>query len=55
MLSIVIPSPNEQAVLEETYRQLKVQLERLGESYELIFVDDGSTDLFVRSSSRPKL
>ena len=44
VLSIVIPLLNEEAVLEETYRRLKARLDRLGESYELVFVDDGSTD-----------
>lgn len=44
MLSIVIPLLNEEEVLEETYRQLKKHLDALGETYELIFVDDGSTD-----------
>jgi hypothetical protein len=44
VLSIVVPLLNEEAVLEETYRRLKEQLDALGESYEIIFVDDGSTD-----------
>ncbi len=44
VLSIVVPLLNEEEVLEETYRQLKKHLDALGESYELIFVDDGSTD-----------
>ncbi len=44
VLSIVVPLLNEESVIEETYRRLKAQLERLGESYELVFVDDGSTD-----------
>lgn len=43
-LSIVIPLLNEEEVLDETYRQLKHHLGPLGLSYELIFVDDGSTD-----------
>jgi dolichol-phosphate mannosyltransferase len=43
-LSIVIPLLNEAEVLEETYRRLKETLDSLGETYELIFVDDGSTD-----------
>jgi glycosyltransferase involved in cell wall biosynthesis len=43
-LSIVVPLLNEEAVIEETYRRLKNQLDDLGESYELVFVDDGSTD-----------
>jgi dolichol-phosphate mannosyltransferase len=44
VLSIVIPLLNEEEVLDETYRQLKKNLDPLGETYELIFVDDGSTD-----------
>jgi dolichol-phosphate mannosyltransferase len=43
-LSIVIPLLNEEAVLEQTYARLKNQLDQLGHSYELVFVDDGSTD-----------
>ncbi len=44
VLSVVIPLLNEESVIEETYRRLKQQLDGLGESYELVFVDDGSTD-----------
>lgn len=44
VLSIVVPLLNEEAVLEQTYYRLKEQLDQLGESYELVFVDDGSTD-----------
>lgn len=44
VLSIVVPLLNEEAVIEETYRRLKAQLDQLGESYEILFVDDGSTD-----------
>lgn len=44
VLSVVIPLFNEEAVLDTTYRRLKEQLDRLGESYEILFVDDGSTD-----------
>jgi glycosyltransferase involved in cell wall biosynthesis len=44
VLSIVVPLLNEQAVIEETYRRLKEHLDQLGETYELVFVDDGSTD-----------
>lgn len=44
VLSIVVPLLNEEEVVEETYRQLKKHLDALGETYELIFVDDGSTD-----------
>jgi glycosyltransferase involved in cell wall biosynthesis len=42
--SIVIPVYNEEKVLEHTYRRLKKVMERTGESYELIFVNDGSAD-----------
>ena len=31
-------------MIEQTYRCLKAHLEQLGESYEVVFVDDGSTD-----------
>jgi dolichol-phosphate mannosyltransferase len=44
VLSIVVPLLNEEAVLEQTYAALKHYLDALGESYELVFVDDGSTD-----------
>lgn len=44
VLSIVIPLLNEEEVIEETYRQLRKHLDALSEAYELIFVDDGSTD-----------
>jgi polyisoprenyl-phosphate glycosyltransferase len=44
VLSIVIPFLNEEAVLEVTYAALKHHLDTLAESYEIVFVDDGSTD-----------
>jgi dolichol-phosphate mannosyltransferase len=44
VLSVVIPLLNEEEVLEQTYASLKEHLEPLGESYEIVFVDDGSTD-----------
>ena len=43
-LSVVIPVFNEEENLLELYGKLKEVLERTGRSYELIFVDDGSTD-----------
>ncbi len=43
-LSIVIPVLNEEANLKPLYAELKEALAALGRSYELIFVDDGSTD-----------
>jgi len=43
-LSVVIPVYNEAPNLEELYEEFTRQLERWGRSYELIFIDDGSTD-----------
>jgi len=43
-LSIVIPVFNERESLEELFQELKGVLNALGRSYEIIFVDDGSTD-----------
>lgn len=44
VLSVVVPLLNEEAVLKQSYLALKSELDQLGEPYELIFVDDGSTD-----------
>ncbi|MDR3542298.1 MAG: glycosyltransferase family 2 protein [Desulfosporosinus sp.] len=42
--SIVIPVYNEEAVINQTYRRLKLVMDLIGDSYELIFVNDGSCD-----------
>src|SRR3954451_8604189 len=44
VLSVVVPLLNEEEVLDETYHQLKLHLDKLDLSYEMIFVDDGSSD-----------
>jgi glycosyltransferase involved in cell wall biosynthesis len=44
VLSVVVPLLNEQEVLDETYDSLKKHLDALQITYEIIFVDDGSTD-----------
>jgi dolichol-phosphate mannosyltransferase len=44
VLSVVVPLLNEEEVLEETYQSLKKHLDALKITYELVFVDDGSTD-----------
>jgi polyisoprenyl-phosphate glycosyltransferase len=44
VLSVVVPLLNEEEVVEHTYARLKRQLDSLGEPYEIVFVDDGSTD-----------
>ncbi len=42
--SIVIPVFNEEAVINQTYQQLKKVMDSTNERYELIFVNDGSSD-----------
>jgi dolichol-phosphate mannosyltransferase len=42
--SIIAPIYNEIGNLPELYRRIKESLEGLGESWELLMVDDGSTD-----------
>lgn len=44
MLSIVIPVFNEKESLNFFYRELDLQLSKLKVDFEIIFVDDGSTD-----------
>ncbi len=43
-LSIVAPIYNETGNIPELYRRVKNMMESLGESWELLMVDDGSTD-----------
>jgi len=43
-LSVVIPIRNEALSLAELYAELTATLERWGRTYELIFIEDGSTD-----------
>lgn len=42
--SVIIPMYNEEAVIKETYKRLKKVMDTTGETYELIFVNDGSRD-----------
>ena len=42
--SIVVPFHNEQESVTELYDRLKAVMEQVGESFELVFVDDGSRD-----------
>jgi glycosyltransferase involved in cell wall biosynthesis len=41
---VVIPLYNEEESLRELHQQLKATLGRMNQRYELVFVDDGSTD-----------
>lgn len=43
-LSLVIPTYNERAILEDTVRTAMARLARIDPDYELVMVDDGSTD-----------
>ena len=43
-LSIVVPVMNEQQSVRPLFVKLSEQIEQLGKQYEVIFVDDGSTD-----------
>lgn len=42
--SIIAPAFNEEQVLPEFYRRLRETMDALGESWELIFINDGSRD-----------
>ena len=42
--SIVVPFHNEQESVTELYDRLKAVMEQVGESFELVFIDDGSRD-----------
>jgi undecaprenyl-phosphate 4-deoxy-4-formamido-L-arabinose transferase len=43
-LSVVIPIYNEEVTIERLHERLSRVLEPLGKSYEIIYIDDGSTD-----------
>ena len=44
MISVVVPLLNEEQSLEPLYGEIAAALESRGEPFEVIFVDDGSTD-----------
>ena len=44
LLSVVVPLLNEEATLEPLYRELEAALAPTGLEWEVVFVDDGSTD-----------
>src|ERR1700722_15720395 len=48
-VSVVIPVYNEEAGLAALYERLYPELDKLGRQYEVIFVDDGSSDRSVAS------
>lgn len=44
MISIIIPLYNEEESIPHFYKELKKEIEKLHLNYEIIFIDDGSTD-----------
>lgn len=44
LISVVVPCYNEDAVIAETHKRLSRVLEGAGATYEIIYVDDGSSD-----------
>ena len=46
--SIVVPFHNEEENVTTLYDRLKAVMEQVGESFELVFVDDGSRDRTYR-------
>jgi glycosyltransferase involved in cell wall biosynthesis len=44
LLSIVVPLLNEEATLEQLYAEIEAALATTGVEWEVVFVDDGSTD-----------
>lgn len=46
-ISVVIPIYNEEENLETLHRRLRETMDRLGKSYEIVLVDDGSSDRSV--------
>jgi len=49
-LSIVVPLYNESGNVKELHRKIKEACDKLGKSYEIIFVDDGSRDKTVKEA-----
>ena len=44
ILSVVVPLLNEEEIVEELIKRLKISLNGVSENYEIILVDDGSND-----------
>ena len=49
--SIVVPVFNEQSVIDEFSKRVLTVMDSLGEPFEIIFVDDGSTDATFQKAS----
>ena len=44
MISVVIPIHNEEGNIKPLYEELKSTLQNLSEEYEIVYVNNGSTD-----------
>lgn len=44
LITVVIPAYNEASVLDESHRRLATTIDRMVCDFELIYVNDGSTD-----------
>lgn len=42
--SVIVPMFNEEQVISHTYERLKKVMDECGDTYELVFVNDGSRD-----------
>jgi glycosyltransferase involved in cell wall biosynthesis len=43
-VSVIVPCHNEAQIIENTYKKIKVVLDKLPHNYEIIFEEDGSSD-----------
>ena len=42
--SVIVPLYNEELVIDESYKRLKEVMDSIKENYEIIFINDGSSD-----------
>ena len=54
MISIVVPCYNEEEAIPFFYPELKKYLDEIPETYEILFVDDGSKDRTVKEALKLK-
>ena len=44
MLSVIVPCYNESLNIENTFNRIELNIKKITQNFEIIFVDDGSTD-----------
>ncbi len=52
LISVVVPCYNEEKVIAMTFDQLRAALEKITDDYEMIFVNDGSSDGTIETLKR---